>query len=72
MAEVSSCEFTVKEGDEITKGQEVGMFHYGGSSHCLVFQPGVDLNFVHPPPWDTADVDTEKTFNVKSALAVVS
>lgn len=72
MVEVSSCEFTINEGDEIVKGQEIGMFHYGGSTHCMVFQPGVDLKFEHPPPWNTADVDTEKTFPVRSALAVVS
>lgn len=68
MAEVSSCEFTVKEGQEITKGQELGMFHFGGSSHCMVFRPGVDIQFVCPPPWD---MDNEQNFAVRSALAVV-
>lgn len=68
MAEVSSCEFTVKEGQEITKGEELGMFHFGGSSHCMVFRPGVDIQFVQPGPWD---MDSEQNFAVKSALAVV-
>ena len=45
MAEVSSCEVTVKEGQHITKGDELGMFHFGGSTHCLVFKPGVELEF---------------------------
>jgi phosphatidylserine decarboxylase len=45
MAEVSSTEFTVFEGEHVNKGDELGMFHYGGSTHCLIFQPGVDLAF---------------------------
>lgn len=46
MAEVSSCEFTVKDGARVMKGDEIGMFHYGGSSYCLLFQKGVNLDFV--------------------------
>ncbi|KAJ4387027.1 hypothetical protein N0V85_007807 [Neurospora sp. IMI 360204] len=45
MAEVSSCEVTVREGDMVEKGEEIGMFHYGGSTHCLIFEPGVRLKF---------------------------
>ena len=45
MAEVSSCEVTVFEGQHVKKGQQIGMFHYGGSSHCLVFRPGVNVTF---------------------------
>ena len=37
MAEVSSCEAVVKEGDHIQKGDPIGMFHYGGSTHVLIF-----------------------------------
>jgi len=37
MAEVSSCVETVKIGDRVEKGQEIGHFAYGGSSHCMVF-----------------------------------
>ena len=37
MAEVSSCEAVVKEGDYIKKGEPIGMFHYGGSTHVLIF-----------------------------------
>lgn len=68
MGQVSSCEFTVREEQEITKGQELGTFHFGGSSHCMVFRPGLDIQFVHPGPWD---MDTEHNFAVRSALAVV-
>ena len=47
MAEVSSCEITVYEGQRVRKGDELGMFHYGGSTHCLIFRPGVKLEFDH-------------------------
>ncbi|MFQ2444658.1 phophatidylserine decarboxylase associated domain-containing protein [Aeromonas caviae] len=42
MAEVSSCEVTVQR---IAKGEQLGMFHFGGSTHCLLFRPGVELAF---------------------------
>lgn len=45
MAEVSSCEITVKEGQHLNKGDELGMFHFGGSTHCLIFRPEVELEF---------------------------
>lgn len=45
MAEVSSCQLKVKAGDRVSKGQELGMFHFGGSTHCLIFRPDVNLDF---------------------------
>ena len=45
MAEVSSCEITVADGQRVKKGDQIGMFHFGGSTHCLVFRPGVNLTF---------------------------
>jgi phosphatidylserine decarboxylase len=45
MAEVSTCEITVYEGQHVKKGDELGMFHFGGSTHCLIFRPGVKLTF---------------------------
>ncbi|KAF5602514.1 phosphatidylserine decarboxylase 2 [Fusarium pseudocircinatum] len=68
MAEVSGCEFIVQKGDHITKGQQIGMFHFGGSSHCMIFQPGVKLLWKRPPPYD---MDTENNSRVNSLLAVV-
>ncbi|KAK5132239.1 hypothetical protein LTR08_009299 [Meristemomyces frigidus] len=41
MDEVSTCEITVKEGQHVKKGDQTGMFHFGGSSHCLIFREGV-------------------------------
>ncbi|NOX85382.1 MAG: phosphatidylserine decarboxylase family protein [Chlorobi bacterium] len=45
MAEVSTCEITVYEGQHIKKGDQTGMFHFGGSTHCLIFRPGVNIDF---------------------------
>ena len=45
MAEVSSCEITVEVGQRVEKGDPLGMFHFGGSTHCLIFRPGVNLKF---------------------------
>jgi len=45
MVEVSSCEIKVKRGDKIKIGDELGLFHFGGSSHALVFPPDIDLSF---------------------------
>ncbi|KAJ0276863.1 hypothetical protein CBS470a_010570 [Colletotrichum nupharicola] len=69
MAEVSSCEFTVKPGDAIQQGQRIGMFHFGGSSHCMVFRPGVEMTF-EPPPKDW-NMETEKNNKVNSLLAKI-
>ncbi len=45
MAEVSTCEITVFEGQRVKKGQQTGMFHFGGSTHCLIFRPSVEVEF---------------------------
>jgi phosphatidylserine decarboxylase len=52
MAEVSSCQLIdsngqlLKEGQRVQKGDQVGYFQFGGSTHCLVFRPGVISHFV--------------------------
>ena len=45
MAEASSCEVSVYEGQRLDKGDPIGMFHFGGSTHCLIFRSGVELVF---------------------------
>nr|WP_294937637.1 phosphatidylserine decarboxylase family protein [uncultured Flavobacterium sp.] len=45
MAEVSTCEITVSVGQYVNKGEQLGMFHFGGSTHCLLFGPQVKLEF---------------------------
>ena len=45
MAEVSTCEITVAKGAHVRKGDQLGMFHFGGSTHCLMFRPEVRIDF---------------------------
>ncbi len=45
MCEVSTCQVIAWEGQHVRKGDQIGMFHFGGSTHCLLFRPGVNLQF---------------------------
>lgn len=45
MSEVSSCDVTVKKGDRVKKGDFLGKFLFGGSTHCLIFEPNVIEEF---------------------------
>ncbi|KAG8744380.1 hypothetical protein FRC10_010267 [Ceratobasidium sp. 414] len=45
MAEVSTCQATVQAGQKVKKGDQLGMFHFGGSTHCLVFRPEAKVTF---------------------------
>jgi phosphatidylserine decarboxylase len=45
MTEVSTCGVTVVENQRITRGDQLGMFHFGGSSHALVFRAGTNITF---------------------------
>ncbi len=39
MSDVSSCTTVVEPGQQIAKGEEIGYFQFGGSTHCLIFEP---------------------------------
>ena len=52
MAEISSNVITVKTGQSVQKGDPLGYFQYGGSTHCLIFRPGVIRDFVYQPPFN--------------------
>ncbi|KAI0647105.1 Phophatidylserine decarboxylase-domain-containing protein [Trametes meyenii] len=65
MAEVSTCESTVREGDTIRKGDELGMFHFGGSTHCLIFRPEVRVSF-------SAEAHVEADIKLNAPIASVS
>lgn len=69
MAEVSSCEITVKPGDRVKKGDQLGMFHFGGSTHCLIFRPGVNLNFNTYN--ETPGLDAANNIRVNTQIATV-
>jgi phosphatidylserine decarboxylase len=47
MVEVSSCMIApaITPGHHVAKGDELGHFQFGGSTHCLVFRPGVIADF---------------------------
>ncbi|TNM68780.1 phosphatidylserine decarboxylase family protein [Streptomyces sp. NP160] len=46
MVDVSSCVIAdhVTEGAHLAKGDELGHFAFGGSTYCLLLQPGVELD----------------------------
>ncbi|KAK1225166.1 hypothetical protein PQX77_011846 [Marasmius sp. AFHP31] len=51
MAEVSTCDIKAAQdlvGKEVKTGQEIGMFHFGGSGHCLVFRRDAQIKFSFP------------------------
>lgn len=58
MAEVSTCALSVKDGDRVSTGDELGMFHFGGSSHSLIFGPQTKVTFA-----DVVQVDTHLWVN---------
>ena len=47
MVEVSSCIIgaDIVPGRHVAKGDELGRFQFGGSTHCLVFRPGAIAEF---------------------------
>jgi phosphatidylserine decarboxylase len=69
MAEVSSCEITVRPGDRVKKGDQLGMFHFGGSTHCLIFRPGVNLTFTD---YEKPGLDAQHNIRLNTQLAVVN
>ncbi|KAI6155711.1 phosphatidylserine decarboxylase family protein [Pisolithus tinctorius] len=59
LCEVSTCEITAKRGQVLKKGDELGMFHFGGSTHCLVFRGGLTVTPIMQPGKDDDGNDTE-------------
>jgi phosphatidylserine decarboxylase len=73
MSDVSSCLIgpDITPGHHLGKGEELGYFQYGGSTHCLVFRPGVIADFslgAIPQPHDPE----APLMLVRSKLAVAS
>lgn len=64
MVEISSCviDSAIQPGARVTKGQELGCFQYGGSTHCLVFRQGAIREF-------TAGVGDVVRFGQQIAIA---
>ena len=73
MVEVSSCMIDPKvtPGFHVGKGEELGYFQFGGSTHCLVFRPGAIAEFTLaaiPQPHDP----TAPLMLVRSKLAIAN
>jgi phosphatidylserine decarboxylase len=70
MSDVSTCVLhpDLHPGQHLSKGDELGHFAFGGSTHCLVFRPGaVDSFALHALP--TPDAPPQSVIPVRSALA---
>ena len=65
MAEVSTCETTVRPGQVVKKGDQLGMFHFGGSTHCLIFRPSTKVTF-------NPDYPVEAAVPLNAAIATIS
>lgn len=65
MTEVSTCDMTIKEGQHVKKGDQLGMFHFGGSSHALLFRKGVKIS-------GFPEAGADHNVPIRSKLAVVS
>ncbi|KAI0017805.1 Phophatidylserine decarboxylase-domain-containing protein [Xylariomycetidae sp. FL0641] len=64
MDEVSTCDVTVAQGMRVAKGDQLGMFHFGGSTHCLLFRQGVQVE-------GFPDLQAGTNVPVRSKVAVV-
>ncbi|KAI6155698.1 Phophatidylserine decarboxylase-domain-containing protein [Pisolithus tinctorius] len=43
LGEMSTCNINVKKDQKLRKGDELGQFHFGGSTYCLIFRPGLTV-----------------------------
>jgi phosphatidylserine decarboxylase len=73
MSDVSSCiiHSDVTPGHRIAKGEELGHFQYGGSTHCLVFRPGAIADFTLAAIPEPHDPDAPLVL-VRSKLATAN
>jgi len=65
MSEVSTCDIFAKAGDHVKKGDQIGTFRFGGSTHCLLFRKGVNVT-------GFPEKDQPENVPVRSKLAIVS
>ncbi|KAL6872825.1 phosphatidylserine decarboxylase family protein [Trichoderma novae-zelandiae] len=73
MADVSSCEIASEfqdlpeKGAPVRKGQELGMFHHGGSTYCLLVPKETKVTFIP----EATPREGQKNIPIRSALARV-
>ena len=70
MVDVSTVDLKPMEGKKsVKKGDNIGTFHFGGSSHLLIFEPGKQLAFdlqgIKPDP------NGNEFLNVRSRIATL-
>jgi phosphatidylserine decarboxylase len=70
MAEVSSCIATVQEHSRVKKGDQLGYFQFGGSTHCLLFRKGVISQFAAQAIPQGTNGTNSPIVKVNSLLAV--
>lgn len=70
MSEVSSCIVTVKENSTVKKGDQIGYFQFGGSTHCLVFRKGAVSQFATQAIPQGTNGTNSTVVKVNSALAI--
>jgi phosphatidylserine decarboxylase len=70
MAEVSSCIVTVREHQKVRKGDQIGYFQFGGSTHCLVFRNGVISQFAVGAVPQGPNGSNSVNLNVNALLAI--
>ena len=68
MAEISSCVIEARVGRRVEKGEEIGFFQYGGSTHCLMFERDLEIAFGPKPPYNSSETPVVK---LNSHLATV-
>ncbi|MBV9830086.1 MAG: phosphatidylserine decarboxylase family protein, partial [Marmoricola sp.] len=68
MSDVSSCITTVEPGQHLAKGEQLGYFQFGGSTHCVIFEPGSIASVALAAVPQPADPDAP-TLKVLSHLA---
>ena len=73
MSEVSSClsHPSIEPGHHVVKGEKLGHFQFGGSTHCLVFGLGVIGDFAMTAIPRPPDPDAPLVL-VRSRLATVA
>ncbi|KIL63176.1 hypothetical protein M378DRAFT_187135 [Amanita muscaria Koide BX008] len=72
MFEVSTCQVVVQEGDSLDNGTELGMFHFGGSSHCLIFQREAKIKFNWDVPYMKPDPKDRPRVMVNRSIASIN
>ncbi|TFK68028.1 hypothetical protein BDN72DRAFT_871117 [Pluteus cervinus] len=70
MVEVSTCHVTIREGDHIERGDELGMFHFGGSSQCMVFNKETELTWLQGLVDEGGNLVQDKMVYVNSGIAI--